>query len=109
MAVLLYGVLKSRSFHVPWFESLKIDSSALNTIATLSVSIVYAILVYLNWKEVWYVVAVFASFSFDLLLKQSGLIHSHTPWDSLYYLTADVLTLIIVAYLGKAIKNSDFS
>lgn len=105
MDIVIYGVLKSRSYYVPWLESLQIDSAAFNTIVTLSVGIAFAALIRFHVSKVWYVVVIMTSFMADLICKQYGLVQAHSPWDSLYYVAADTLSLFVVVYLGQGLQK----
>lgn len=105
-AIVSYSILETRRFTVPWIEALGRDSTAVNTLIILPVEVFFSLLILYNCRFFWKIAVIILFFLFDLYLRKLNIVHSLTPWDDLYIITADVTTLLLGVYFNRMLQKN---
>ena len=83
LSVVLYGILKLRTFHVDWIEKLHRNASAINSFTALVFGSLLAILMVRKARMIWYFMLLLLFVMYDFGLKYADIVTSrHVVWDS---------------------------
>ena len=102
LAGVQYGILEIRTYQVEWLQRIGQESIALNAMIVLPFSVFFAYCIHYR-RNIWILVGIVISLIIDFGCKVQGYIMAEVPWDWLYYLAADCLSVWAAIYLGKTL------
>ncbi|MET3699167.1 hypothetical protein SAMN05877753_101129 [Bacillus oleivorans] len=107
LAFFQYGLLEVRTFHVESIVRIGKESIALNSLILLPVSIFLSCLIFFRINKTWLLIGIVLSSIIDLGFKSLGMISARVPWDWMYYLAADCVSVLAVIYFAKMLKQEE--
>ncbi|MEH7332880.1 hypothetical protein V7161_09600 [Neobacillus drentensis] len=97
--ILLYGLLRTKTFHVEWIEQLNRDSAAVNSINAIIFSSILALIGMVNARQIWNFVMMAVFIVYYFVLKNTGIIQTnHLVFDFILSFLAFFIPLVFVRY-----------
>lgn len=107
LSIFLYAVLQIRTFHVGWIEHFHRDSSAINTMTSITFGTLVAYTSSFKVKRTWNFFLLFAYVAYDLLLKYLEIVRTdRCVLDTVLSLLTFILPMIFIRYAVSKIKEN---
>lgn len=99
--VILYGVLKLRTFHVKWIEQLAGESTTITTPIGILFGMIVSFIVIFEARNFWFLLSSILFLIFDALLKSVGIVHTdHIILESILSFCTFLMPMLFVKYFS---------
>jgi hypothetical protein len=104
LPILLFS---TRIYHPGWFENPGRDSIALGAVFYLCDSLIYCLMIKINWKKRWtkYILTGFLMFAVNQVLIRVGILDSLLWWDQPYYVCLSLFLLLLTGIIDKRLTK----
>ncbi|MCL6573373.1 MAG: hypothetical protein K6T88_17090, partial [Bacillus sp. (in: Bacteria)] len=104
LPILLFS---TRIYHPGWFENPGRDSIALGAVFYLCDSLIYCLMIKINWKKRWtkYILTGFLMFTVNQVLIRVGILNSLLWWDQPYYVSLSLILLLLTGIIDKRLTK----
>lgn len=97
----------NRFYRPGWFENVGRDSIAFSAIYYLCVSLLYCVIVRINWKTMWikYILTGLFIYTVNKVLIKIEILHSLVWWDQMYYVSLAICLIALVNIIDKRLSK----
>ncbi|MDU0204701.1 hypothetical protein RQP52_26800 [Paenibacillus sp. PFR10] len=97
----------NRFYRPGWFEDVGRDSIAFSAIYYLCASLIYCLIVKINWKMKWikYILTGLFIYIVNQVLIKIGILHSLVWWDQMYYVFLALFLIMLVKIIDKRLSK----
>ena len=107
LTIILYAVLKLRTYHVDWIEHFNRDSSSMNSLIAITFGSLLAYISTFKVPRVWHFLLLFGYLAYDLLLKYLDVVRTdHIVLDTVLSFMTFLLPMIFLKYSVRRLEKN---